>query len=128
MPRYMVILIMTLMSTLYAVPSIALANPQTTSYAKQCFSDPQAAYTYLQQQAAKSAAARQFSLDNSLININKASEAQLTSLHGIGSSKAQQIILFREAFGDFERVEDLTQVQGIGEKTLAKNRHRLRVK
>ena len=61
------------------------------------------------------------------ININQASESQLTSLHGIGSSKAQEIILYREMFGDFKTVDELAKVKGIGAKTVEKNRARLRV-
>ena len=118
---------MMLISPFYTVAAVAMPNPLATQVGEQCFSDPKAAYTYLQQQQVKAAAAHKFSRNNTLVNINKASEAELTALKGIGSSKAQEIILFREAFGDFERVEDLMLVKGIGEKTVAKNRHRLRV-
>jgi len=121
-----IILSMILISTFYTVAAVAIPNPSATHDGEQCFSDPKAAYTYLQQQQVKVAAAHKFALNNTLVNINKASEAELTALQGIGSSKAQDIILYREAFGDFERVEDLTLVKGIGEKTMAKNRHRLR--
>ena len=108
--------------------AVATPNPQAIQNATQCFSNPKAAYTYLQQQEEKVTSERQFTIDNALVNINSATEGELTGLKGIGSNKAQEIILYREAFGDFKRVEDLTLVKGIGEKTLAKNRHRLRVK
>lgn len=123
----MLILIMMLINIFYTLAAVAIPTPSATQDGEQCFSDPKAAYAYLQQQQVKVAAAHKFALNNTLVNINKASEAELTALQGIGSSKAQDIILFREAFGDFERVEDLTLVKGIGEKTVAKNRHRLRV-
>jgi len=121
-------LILVLISTLYTLAAVATPNPQARQNATQCFSDSKAAYTYLQQQEEKVTSERQFTIDNALVNINSATEGELTGLKGIGSNKAQEIILYREAFGDFKRVEDLTLVQGIGEKTLAKNRHRLRVK
>ena len=127
MRQSIIIISIMLISPFYTVAAVAMPNPLATQDGEQCFSDPKAAYTYLQQQEVKAAAAHKFARNNTLVNINKASEAELTALQGIGSSKAQEIILFREAFGDFERVEDLTLVKGIGEKTVAKNRHRLRV-
>jgi len=54
-----------------------------------------------------------------LININTADEAQLTSLKGIGSSKAKAITQYRRDHGPFKTVDDLKNVPGIGDKTLA---------
>jgi len=55
---------------------------------------------------------------NGLVNINTAQEDQLTTLKGIGSSKAAAIIAYRNTHGLFYRPEDLTKVPGIGEKML----------
>lgn len=52
------------------------------------------------------------------ININTASVDELQNLTGVGPKKAEQIVQFREENGDFGKVEDLTKVSGIGEKTL----------
>lgn len=52
------------------------------------------------------------------INVNKASAEELTQLNGIGPAKAEAIIAYREEHGPFKNVEDLLQVNGIGEKTL----------
>ena len=52
------------------------------------------------------------------VNINTASSTELQTLSGIGASKAQKIISYREANGPFKSIEDLTPVSGIGEKTL----------
>lgn len=54
------------------------------------------------------------------ININTADEAQLTTLTGIGSTRAQAIIAYREENGPFAAIEDIMNVQGIKEGTFAK--------
>ena len=54
------------------------------------------------------------------ININTATQEELELLPGIGPKKAAAIIQHREKFGRFVCVEELQDVSGIGEKTLAK--------
>ena len=91
--------------------------------AAPCFDNAQSAYNYLlTQETAQSQARTQTS-----ININRATEAELVGLDGIGSNKAQAIILYREMFGGFKSVDELTKVKGIGAKTVEKNRRRLSV-
>ena len=91
--------------------------------AAPCFDNAQSAYNYLMTQEKAKTQAR----SQSIININRATEGELTLLHGIGSSKAQAIILYREMFGRFKTVDELTKVKGIGAKTIEKNRGRLTV-
>lgn len=56
------------------------------------------------------------------VNVNKADAQTIsTSLDGIGMSKAQAIVAYRDAHGPFKQVGDLRNVKGIGEKTLARN-------
>ena len=50
-----------------------------------------------------------------IININKADSNELQELKGIGESTATAIIQYREENGDFETIEDIKNVQGIGE-------------
>jgi competence protein ComEA len=54
------------------------------------------------------------------ININEADLSQLSMIKGIGSKKAQAIIDYRTANGDFMSLEDLEKVKGIGSSTLQK--------
>lgn len=61
------------------------------------------------------------------VNINTADVATLASLSGIGQSKAEAIVAYRDANGPFAAAEDLTNVKGIGEATLEKNADRLTV-
>ena len=60
------------------------------------------------------------------VNINAASAAEIAEvLNGVGESKAQAIVQYRDEHGPFESVEDITQVRGIGESTLANNADRI---
>ena len=62
----------------------------------------------------------------SSIDINSASaEAIATSLKGIGDKKALAIINYRNKHGDFQSLDDLLNVPGIGEKTLQRLRSKL---
>ena len=54
------------------------------------------------------------------VNLNKASEAELQTISGIGQKRAQDIIAYRESTGGFKTVDDLKNVSGIGAKTLEK--------
>ncbi len=57
------------------------------------------------------------------ININTASAQELAdTLKGIGPSKAEAIVAYRQAHGPFQALEQLTEVKGIGTGTLNKNR------
>ncbi|MEW5768020.1 MAG: ComEA family DNA-binding protein [bacterium] len=51
------------------------------------------------------------------ININTAGQAQLEALPGIGPTKAQWIIDYREHFGPFQTTEQIMKVKGIGAYT-----------
>lgn len=95
----------------------------TKVQAAVCYADPKQAYEYLLAQEKYETQAR----DQSVVNINSASEGELVRLDGIGSSKAQEIILYREMFGAFKNVDELEKVKGIGAKTIENNRARMRV-
>lgn len=61
------------------------------------------------------------------ININTADVQELTKLNGIGEKKAEAIIAWRKENGNFKTVDQLLEVKGIGEATLAKNRENIRI-
>lgn len=52
---------------------------------------------------------------DSRLNINTASISELMTLPGIGSAKAEAIVSYREAYGDFSSIEDLMNIPGIKE-------------
>jgi competence protein ComEA len=54
-----------------------------------------------------------------LVNINTATSEQLETLPGVGPVTAQKILDWRTAHGAFSSVDELLEVDGIGEKTLA---------
>ena len=54
------------------------------------------------------------------INLNTATVDQLDDLPGIGRSTAQRILEYRQKHGDFQKIEQLMNVKGIGEKSFLK--------
>jgi len=54
------------------------------------------------------------------VDLNSADEAALTAIPGIGPSKAQAILAYREENGSFQTIEDLKNISGIGDKTFEK--------
>lgn len=61
------------------------------------------------------------------VNINTATKEQLMTLSGIGEVKAAAILEYRRENGSFYTVDELTNVKGIGEKTLEKIRGNIKV-
>ncbi len=61
------------------------------------------------------------------VDINQAEAWLLEALPGIGPSRAQAIVDYRNENGPFKRIEDLFQVEGIGEGTFNKIKHYITV-
>jgi competence protein ComEA len=53
------------------------------------------------------------------VSLSSATVAQLDTLDGIGPTLAQRIVEYRQAHGGFSSIEQLRQVEGIGEKRFA---------
>lgn len=52
------------------------------------------------------------------VSLNKATVADLTTISGIGEKRAKDIIAYREEHGKFKSIDELSNVSGIGAKTL----------
>ena len=62
------------------------------------------------------------------VNINTADAATLSAeLEGVGLSKAEAIVKYRETNGPFRSAEELVEVKGIGARTLEINRDNILV-
>lgn len=55
-----------------------------------------------------------------IVNINTADYEELQTLKGIGPTKAQAIIQYRNTNGNFQSIDDLKKISGFGDKTIAK--------
>ena len=61
------------------------------------------------------------------VNINKADAKVIAkSLDGIGATRAEAIVAWREAHGPFKKADDLKHVKGIGKGTLERNREAIK--
>lgn len=61
-----------------------------------------------------------FEEDRPLININSATKEDFEALPGIGPVLAEEIIAYRQRVGGFKSLEELKNVNGIGERKLLK--------
>jgi competence protein ComEA len=63
------------------------------------------------------------------VNINTADAAEIAAaLNGVGLSKAQAIVDYREAYGQFSQANEIVFVRGIGESTYENNKSDILVK
>lgn len=64
---------------------------------------------------------------NVLININKASEEELSSLPGVGEKLAKNIIIYRLKHGGFKSINELKNIERVGEKKFNKLKNRVKI-
>lgn len=70
-----------------------------------------------------------WAIDEPTVNVNKADAATIAQvLDGIGPKRAEAIVKWREAHGEFSTLDSMERVKGVGEDTLLKNRERIRLK
>lgn len=62
-----------------------------------------------------------------VVDLNRASEADLRRLSGIGPGRAKAILALRDKLGRFKTVDDLLRIKGFGKATLRRLRPNLRV-
>jgi competence protein ComEA len=65
--------------------------------------------------------------DDGLVNINTASVSELTTISGIGESRAQAIVSYRESNGNFTCIEDIMKVDGIKDGLFSKIKDKITV-
>jgi competence protein ComEA len=61
------------------------------------------------------------------VDINHATIDQLKSLNGIGESKAAKITAYIEKNGCFKKIEELSNIKGIGESFISKNKDMIKI-
>jgi competence protein ComEA len=61
------------------------------------------------------------------ININTATESELTALPGIGASRARDIVSYRTKNGFFATIEDIKNVSGIKDAAFEKIKDYIKV-
>ena len=77
--------------------------------------------------AAESSLSSASSAPGGKININTADSTALQQLSGVGPATAQKIIDYRTQNGPFKRIDDLKNVNGIGEKTFEKMKENITI-
>ncbi len=63
-----------------------------------------------------------------LVDINTATKQELITLPGVGESRAESIISYREKNGGFSRIEDIMKVEGIKDGMFAKMKDKICVR
>ena len=76
---------------------------------------------------AEAAAGQEEGQEASKVNINTAGKDELMTLTGIGETRAEAILAYRQETGGFQAPEDLMQVEGIKEKTFEKLKDQITV-
>jgi len=70
----------------------------------------------------------QLSGDVMTVNVNEADAASIANtLVGIGISRAQAIVDYRDQYGRFYSAQELTSVKGVGQSTVEKNLSRISI-
>lgn len=102
----------------------AISLTATTAFGGDCFGALHLSGTaYREQQTASRVTNAQ-----ALLDINRASSAELEKLPGIGAALARRIVEHRARYGRFRRVEHVIMVRGFSERRFKQMRHLIEVK
>ncbi len=85
-------------------------------YGRNSLGEPLKAYEQAEIELSAEEKHNEYVENENLININKASEEELVKLKGIGEVLAGRIVEYRRYNGEFETIDDIKNVTGIGEK------------
>ncbi len=111
--------VITMLSATWGLPEMAPLTPmaktatEAESGAEHAEGEPSAAFAEVAAPVGAAAPA------DTRLDLNRATADELMSLPGIGEVRAGRIIAYREKVGGFDTAEELTEVNGIGEKKLA---------
>lgn len=84
-------------------------------------------WTRTQEGTGKQGTQKQAEQDDGLIDLNRATESELCILPGIGQTRAQAIIAYREASGGFQSIDEIQNVSGIKSGTFEKIKNKIKV-
>ena len=115
------------LSTSFFAGRLSASDGFTVKAQKGAVSEPSEGMSDLDQYfkedtAAPESTAQSVKADENTININIASQQELDTLPGIGPVMAGRIIDYRTQYGNFQSIDELAAVDGIGEITLNKLR------
>lgn len=65
--------------------------------------------------------------EEGIININTASLEELQKINGVGEVKAKSIINYREKNGGFKSIDEMKNIEGIGDKTFEKMKDQITI-
>lgn len=106
-------------STQETIATLTQSTQHEASPSASAPADPSAAtVTASPESTAHNSSSEESTSHSALIDLNRATQAELETLPGIGPSKAQAIISYREQKSGFKSVEQLLEVKGIGQKML----------
>ncbi len=106
------------LTVLVCLALLAVHQSAFTLMPEVSFPEGTAFFPALENSSQPEAAASGAILEADRMDLNKATAGELERLPGIGPVLAQRIVTYREECGVFFSVEELTEVPGIGEKTL----------
>ncbi|KPX41467.1 helix-hairpin-helix domain-containing protein [Pseudomonas syringae pv. tagetis] len=112
-------------TSIFSALIFALLTSTSVAVSADPSSQPPVSQSAMMENAAPAAALEQ---RNDRVNLNTADAQTLQKeLAGIGKNKADAIVAYRDANGEFTSVDELIEVKGIGKAILERNREKLAI-